>query len=105
MDFAAHLARTDAATLGILGGTVTYTPGVGAPKDVSGIFDAAYVNVEAGEAGVSSSSPAVFLRLADLPSDPRVDAAVRVTVAGVIYRKREAQPDGQGGILLLLHRA
>jgi hypothetical protein len=71
--------------------------------DVRGIFDAAYVRVEAGRAGVSSSGPAVFLRLEDLPTDPENDEPI-MTVAGVNYTVREAQKDGQGGIHLLLHR-
>lgn len=103
MDFGAHLARTDATMLTHLGGPVTYTPGAGAAVDVRGIFDALYVNVEAGEAGVSSCGPAVFLRLVDLPSDPRTDPAARVTVAGVAYRPHTIEPDGQGGVRLLLH--
>lgn len=103
MDFGARLAQTDVTVLTHLGGLVRYTPGAGAGVDVRGIFDALYVKVEAGEAGVSSSGPAVFLSLADLPSDPQTDLAARVTVAGTVYRPHTIEPDGQGGVRLLLH--
>lgn len=103
MAFPALLALADRATLQHLGGVVRYTPGTGAAVDVRGVFDAAYVKVDAGHAGVSSSGPAVFLRLEDLPSDPEDDAP-GITVDGVGYVVREVQKDGLGGVLLHLHR-
>jgi hypothetical protein len=103
MDFTAHIARVDAkVTGGPTGGPVTYTPGVGTAVDVRGVFDALYEKVEAGNTGVSSSGPAVFLRLSELPSDPSDDVDARVTVAATEYKVREAQPDGMGGVHLLL---
>lgn len=105
MDFLAHLAKADRAVQGVLGGAVTYTPGTGAAVEVRGVFDAAYVRVDAGQPGVSSCGPAVFLRLADLPSDPRTDEDATVTAEGVVYCAREVQPDGLGGVILHLHRA
>lgn len=104
MGFSALLASTDAAAVLILGDVVRYTTGAGEAADVRGIFDSAYVQVEAGQAGVSSSGPAVFLLLSDLPSDPSDDSPT-VEVGSVEYEVREAQPDGQGGVLLLLHKA
>jgi hypothetical protein len=104
VSFSALLASADKAALAILGGSVTYAPSAGAPVTVRGVFDAAYVRVDAGQAGISSSGPAVFLRLADLPTDPEDDAAM-VTVDAVQFRVRECQKDGLGGVLLLLHRA
>lgn len=100
----ALLAQVDAAILtSPLAQAVTYTPGVGVAVAVRGVFDALYVKAEAGEVGVSSAGPAVFLRLTDLPSSPETDLDARVTVDGQEYRRREVQPDGQGGVLLLLH--
>lgn len=87
-----------------LGDTVTYSPGSGGPVSVSGVFDAAYQFVDAGNAGVSSSGPAVFLTLSDLPSDPSDDHDATVTFQTVVYEIRESQPDGLGGCLLLLHK-
>lgn len=103
MDFTAHIQRVDEkVTGGPTGGPVTYTPGVGAAVDVRGVFDALYVKVDAGNTGVSSYGPAVFLTLSDLPSDPSDDLSARVTVTGTEYKVREAQPDGMGGVHLLL---
>jgi hypothetical protein len=102
MDFTAHLAQADSAVVARLGGPVRYTSSGFTAVDVTGIFDAAYVLVDAGQAGVSSFGPAVFLRLSDLPSDPSEDDP-RIEIDGVQYQVREAKPDGLGGVLLLLH--
>lgn len=104
MAFADLLAYVDRAALRHLGSAVGYKPEGGASVSVYGIFDAAYVKVDAGNAGVSSCGPAIFLKLADLPSDPSDDNP-EITVAGVAYQVKEAQPDGLGGVLLQLRRA
>jgi hypothetical protein len=104
MSFAALLQSVDETTREKLGEDVVYTPGVGDAETVRGIYDAAYTRVDAGNAGASSSTPAVFLRLSDLSSDPSDDTACRVTAGGTEYKVREAEPDGQGGVLLFLQR-
>lgn len=103
MGFSELLATADRAVRDMLGDAVTYAPSSGAPVVVRGIFDAAYVRAEVGEAGLSTSSPAVFLRLEELPSDPDVDEPL-LTVGGVTYRPHECEKDGQGGVRVLLHR-
>jgi hypothetical protein len=105
MGWATLLAMTDRATLGQLGGPVTYTPASGPSVEVSGIFDAAFVPVDAGGVAViGTSGPAVFVRLADLPTDPETDNPV-ITVAGQDYTVREVHPDGTGVAVILLHKA
>lgn len=103
MSWSTLLAQTDKGVLQIAGDPVTYTPGVGSAVSVRGVFEAEYVRVDAGVAGVSSPGPAVFLRLSDLPSDPSVDADATVTVSAAVYTAHEVKPDGQGGVLMLLH--
>lgn len=103
MGFADLLANTDRAVRGHLGGVITYVPGVGVSVEVDGIFDASYVLVDSDQTGVSTSGPAVFLTLDDLPSDPVTDLTATVVVNGVTYSIREPKPDGIGGVLLLLH--
>ena len=103
MGFADLLALADVSARGQLGRTVTYTPAVGAAVDVIGIFDQAYVKADLGNPGVSTSGPAVFLTLDDLPSDPKTDTAATVTVGGVAYLPHAVEPDGLGGTLLHLH--
>ncbi len=104
MDFAGLLSAGDRVVRKTLGGAITYSPGVGDPVDVDGVFDANYVRVDLGQAGVASVGPAVFLRLEDLPSNPETDTDATVTYAGVEYTAHTVQPDGIGGVHLLLHR-
>lgn len=104
MAFSDLLVAADIAVREVLGGSVTYTPTVGAAVTVDGIFDAAYVLVDAGQPGMSSAGPAVFLTLTDLPSDPEVDTGALITVAAVEYSIHTVKADGLGGAYLLLHR-
>lgn len=104
MSFADLLQAADVSTRDILGEDVAYTPGVGNAETVRGIFDATYTKMDAGNAGVSAAVPAVFLRLEDLPSDPSDDTACRITAGGTVYKVREAEPDGQGGVVCFLQR-
>lgn len=105
MSFADLVQRADVAVRGHLGGTITYSPSVGAPVDVPGVFDLAHVRVDPGQISAAASiGPAAFVRLSDLPSDPELDTGARVTNAGVAYTIHEVKPDGLGGAHLLLHR-
>lgn len=105
MSFTDLLAKTDQTVRQKLGGTVTYTPGVGVAVEIDGVFDAAFqLATPEYEPGVATKGPAVFLTLADLPSDPSADRAARVTVDGTAYKVHVAEPDGQGGVLLKLHK-
>jgi hypothetical protein len=69
---------------------------------VRGVFSAQYQIGQALDTGVMSSSPAVFVRVADLPVDPDSDETLIVERGGTQYRVRESQKDGDGGVLLLL---
>lgn len=107
MGFADLVAAADRVTRAHLGGvTVTYRPEpeLSDPVDVQGIFDANFVFIDQGEAGVEQVGPAVFLRLEELPVHPD-DCNPRITIAGVDYVVRERQPDSLGGIRLFLHVA
>jgi len=105
MSFSDQIAAVGRALLGPLGGTATYTPSGGSPVTVSGIFDSLYLEIDAGQAGVSSSGPAIFFLLEDLPEDPESaeDGAV-VAVDGVRYMITRIKKDGIGGVVLHLHR-
>ncbi|MGN6105197.1 MAG: head-tail joining protein [Kofleriaceae bacterium] len=105
MSFDELVAETDRAALSDLGGeTVTYTPEVGSPVPVTGMFDEQYVLAKGtAEAGVEATGPAVFLRLEDLPVHPDDDEPT-LTIKSVDYRVIERRPDGMGGIVLALRR-
>jgi len=99
-----QVARMDGALVDRhFGEPTTYTTGSGQVAQVNGIFDAEYVRVDAGEAGVGSAGPAVFYRLSDLPADPGDDEP-EIQINGVTYRVTEVKNDGQGGVTLMLHR-
>lgn len=84
---------------------MSYQPESGAPVDVTGIFDEAYVLAKGdAEAGVEAAGPAVFLRLDDLPVDPEQDEPT-LAIGGREYRVIERRPDGLGGIVLALRLA
>ncbi len=102
--FSALVAMGDRSVRDVLGQTVTYTPSVGDAVDVDGVFDAAYVRVDVGQPGVSSSGPAVFLTLTDLPSDPATDNEATFTIGEVEYRSWEIKKDGIGGVTVMLHQ-
>jgi hypothetical protein len=107
VSFPELLGVADRMLLNSLGVNTTYasTP-TGPSSVVRGIFSAAYVRAEVGEAGVSSGGPAVFYRFGDLPSDPGDGDArqFRIVVAGVTYRGVEVEKDGQGGVVIRLHK-
>lgn len=105
MGFSALLDMGDVTLLGILGESVTYTPSVGSPVTVQGLFDAPAVAVDVGHAGVSTIGPRVALRLSDLPSDPSVDLTATITVGSTTYEIRDSQPDSKGFVVILLHEA
>lgn len=104
MAFPDILGSVDRVVRQQLGGAITYTPGGGSAVTVQGIFDDVSVIVDDSRAGLATTGPVVFLRLEDLTSDPVEDSAATITVGSVVYEVKEPQPDGLGGIRLLLHR-
>lgn len=104
MAFSDQVSQTDRATLAAFGVPVTYTPAGGNPPavPVTGIFDALFVLVKgSAQAGAEATAPAVFLLLADLPTDPEVDDPT-ITIGSVTYDVVGRHPDGMGGIVLEL---
>ena len=104
MSYADDVIAARRVALATFGEPVTYTPLVGTPVTPTGIFGDQYVLASgSAQAGVSTSNPAVFLLLEDLPTDPREDKPT-LTVRGVVYRVHEKLPDGMGGIVLALRK-
>jgi anti-sigma factor ChrR (cupin superfamily) len=107
MAFTDLVEDVDRAVQQHLGGvTVVYQPEAGDAVTVTGMFDATYVLLDQGNAGVEQVTPAVWLRLEDLPVHPSEDDPV-ITVNGTTYRVRERQVDSVdgGSVRLLLHRS
>ena len=106
MSWGALVANMDRVCLNTLGTPILYSPkpSLGLPDaEVTGIFDAAYQRLDAGEANFQTSSPMVFFRLSDLPTDPATDDP-DIIIAGVTYQPTEIQKDGQGGVRIMLHK-
>lgn len=106
MSFAALIAAADRAVLSHLGGVaIEYQPEGGVPVTVQGIFDPAHVLADQGGSGVETVRPAVWLRLADLPTDP-IETNPTIIVGGVRYNVLERRADGQvgGSVVLVLQR-
>lgn len=87
------------------GKTVSYTvSGGGGTVSIKGVFDAQHVAPSVGNGPESSMvAPALGIRLADLPRKPAKGDWVGID--GVSYRVIDSQEDGQGGAMLILHRA
>jgi hypothetical protein len=103
MSFEALLQSADAKVHSRLGDSCVYAPSSGPEVTLPCVYDAAYVLAEPRGPGVSSSAPAVFVRAEQLPGGWEADVGAKVTRAGVEYSIVEPKPDGQGGVLLVLH--
>lgn len=101
--FDEHIAAMDGVIItSRLAMNLLYKPASGPAVPVRGIFDANYELAKGNaEAGVSVLAPAVFLRKADLPTDPELDDPI-LTISGKDYRVVEVQPDSLTGVVLVL---
>lgn len=90
----------------------TYTaPPPTQPFDIDGIFDEAWATIGIQAVGrgaiapVSTTKPALLVRLADLPSGvkPQQGDTLRNNVTGQTYSVADAQPDGMGCMHLILN--
>lgn len=106
MSFADLLASADSAVLDSLAGaeTVEFRTGYGVYQTVQAIFEAKHQSVSLGEMGISAFAPSLFVRLSDLPSDPRDDDGCSFIVNGRHYSPRDVQRDGQGFALIKLEQ-
>lgn len=82
---------------------VNYRPAGAAAFDVRAIFRAAHVQVDGPDGtAMSSVQPRLGLILAELATAPR--EGDEVVVRDVLYRVQDAQPDGEGGVELVIQR-
>jgi hypothetical protein len=88
----------------------TYTPTVGQAFDIDGVYDEAWNTLaiqsisRGGIAPVSTTKPALWVRIADLPIGfkPRQREALLRHSTGQNYAVADTQIDGMGGIRLIL---
>ena len=81
--------------------TVTYTPQGGSASTITGIFDDEYQLIDAGEVGVSGTSPVFECPTASVPDAATGDTLI---INAVTYLVVEAQPDSTGVTVLILEK-
>lgn len=82
----------------VFGTEVTYTPNVGSPQDIKGVFDNQYVEIE----GVVLLKPTLRINLGDLDASPA--KGDEVTIDSEDFRVMESREDAYGGTNLILQR-
>lgn len=85
------------------GVTATYTPGVGSPVSVNGIFDSDYFAAEIGAGVAVEGARLRFL----CPSEDLPGGAAHgdsIVIAAVTYKVREIHPDGTGFTELVIEK-
>lgn len=95
-DLEAAVLNTTNSTFGTV---ATYTPIVGSPVSITGVFDNAYIEVDT----VSSLKPVFRIVLSDLALAPAKGDQVEIN--SVNYRVIASEVDSYGGSLLILQRA
>ncbi|WP_366655347.1 head-tail joining protein [Fodinicurvata sp. EGI_FJ10296] len=93
------------AVLAAFGDPVAYRPAGDADQavEIEGVFDEAHQAVDPGTGvPISTTAPALTVRVADLPRPPVAGDAL--TVDGRDWLVMDVQPDGAGNSLLKLHR-
>ncbi len=106
MSFANLMSGVDRDVVDVVGGEpVIYHPQAGpAVTGIFGIFEDSFLLVQgAADDGVETKVPTLFLRLGDLPTDPRIDTPT-FTIRGLSYRIWKRQPAEFGSILLWLRK-
>lgn len=87
-----------------LGETISYTPGGGEAVEIKGVFSDDFLELDpATGVPVQTKRPNVLIRLADLEAEP--EQGDELTARDEDYVVHEVQKDGEGGALLLLHKA
>lgn len=90
---------------GDLNEPVIWTPTTGAAVITSGIFDETYEAVDPSTGAViSSTQPRVQLMRSYLPTGWDTDEGARIEVRGETFRVVDPQPDGEGTVMVYLHR-
>lgn len=90
------------AMLADFGQSVTYTRQGGSATAITGIFDAQFVEVDAGgNVGVAYQQPRLMVRTSDVVSCTEGDTFV---ISGATYISRIVQDDGTGMTMIVLEK-
>jgi hypothetical protein len=90
------------AMLTDFGQSITYTVQGGSAATITGIFDAQFVEVDAGgNVGVAYQQPRLMVRTADVVNCTEGDTFV---ISGSTYLSRIVQDDGTGMTMIVLEK-
>lgn len=90
------------AMLADFGQSITYTVQGGSAATITGIFDAQFVEVDAGgNVGVAYQQPRLMARTSDVINCTEGDTFI---ISGVTYLSRIVQDDGTGMTMILLEK-
>lgn len=90
-------------TEAVFGEPATYLPAVGTGFAITGVFDAAYKEVDQIDPlSANSTMPVIGVRLALFATPPVQGDQVRVPSIGKLYMVRDVRPDGHGWAKLML---
>lgn len=107
-----------APCMAVFGEPVIYTSGLGQVSAITGIFD--YANVDllpmggareqegqriGAAGGINTRRPILGVRESDFLTPPRANDTAALPGRGLVFVVKSVQPDGKGGIMLLLARA
>jgi hypothetical protein len=91
----------------IFGEPATYTPEIGVPVDVIGIFDKAYKDELAildSSVGNTTETPVLGVTKGQFPARPRQGARVYVASVDTTYVVKEVRDDGHAIYKLMLNK-
>lgn len=90
--------------MGVFGEPVHYMPATTKPSDISGVYDAAYVEVDlAGGMGIPTARPVLGVQLSQFSTLPLQGDRLTIKRTGETFLVREVRPDGHGSAKLMLN--
>lgn len=95
--FSTLKSRVNAAVMAKLADATATIDGV----NINVMFDNAYELADTGFSGFAATSPAIHCSAADVSG---VAVGTAVTVDGTAYEVADIQPDGDGGVTLVLKK-
>lgn len=89
----------------VFGGKSLFTPAVGAPYEVTVVFDSAYLELSVDENGieVSTTHPVAGGHTSQFVNPPKQGDTITIGENGKTYRVKEPRPDHKGHVLLILN--
>lgn len=93
-----------AGVISVFGEPVTYTPAIGAPLSITGVFDEAYQDLTlAGGTAMTTSTPVLGVRVSDFPALPAQGDTLVIASTGEAFTVKEVRADGHGWAKLMLN--